>query len=117
MSWLVRVVANRYADSVRLMSVARDVRGMDGVQTCEIGMGTPANIETLARLGAKAEAGPADIMIAVQAADGAGEDALAAAERALVSAPAATTPALRRGRPRRARWSPRPGPPATPTSR
>ena len=88
MSWLVRVVANRYADSVRLMSVARDVRGMDGVQTCEIGMGTPANRETLARLGAQAEAGPADIMIAVQAADGAGEDALAAAERALVSAPA-----------------------------
>ena len=48
MSWLVRVIANRYADSVRLMSAARDVRGMDDVEACEIGIGTPANVETLA---------------------------------------------------------------------
>jgi FdrA protein len=87
-SWLVRVIPNRYADSVRLMSVARDVRAMAGVDGCEIGMGTPANLETLAALGAHAESGPADLVIAVQAGDGPGEDALAAAERALTAAPA-----------------------------
>jgi FdrA protein len=84
-SWLVRVIPNRYADSVRLMSVARDVRAMDGVDACEIGMGTPANLETLAALGAQADSGPADLVIAVQVADGVGEDAVAAAERALAS--------------------------------
>jgi FdrA protein len=91
-SWLVRVLPNRYADSVRLMSVARDVRAMDGVDGCEIAMGTPANLEALAALGAHAESGPADLVIAVEAADGLGEDALGAAERALAS-PAGAGPA------------------------
>ena len=93
MSWLVRVIPNRYADSVRLMSVARDVRAMDGVDACEIGMGTPANLETLAALGAQADSGPADLVIAVQVADGVGEDAVAAAERALASTSANGTAA------------------------
>src|SRR5436190_21542524 len=73
------------------MGVARDVRAMAGVAGCEIGMGTPANLEALAALGARAEWGPDDLVIAVQAADGAGEDALAAAERALASAPVGAT--------------------------
>ena len=50
MSWHVRVIANRYADSVRLMSIARAVRERDGVTRCELGMGTPANLEVLAGL-------------------------------------------------------------------
>jgi FdrA protein len=84
-SWQVRVIRNRYADSVRLMTVARDVRALDGVGGCEIGMGTAANLEALQRLGADADSSPADLVIAVEAADGAAGEALAAAERALLA--------------------------------
>jgi lipoate-protein ligase B len=50
-SWHVKVVANRYADSVKLMGIARGVRGRDGVDGCEMGMGTAANLEALAARG------------------------------------------------------------------
>jgi FdrA protein len=85
-SWHVRVVSNRYADSVRLMAVARELRERGEVRGCELAMGTPANLEALARLGVGAEAAPGDLVIAVDAEDPAAEAALAAAERAL-SAP------------------------------
>jgi FdrA protein len=75
----VRVVRNRYVDSVRLMKVAAEVRSQDGVTSCEAVMGTPAN---LASLGIECDAGPADVVLAV---DGP-EDALEAAERALSAA-------------------------------
>jgi len=74
----VRVLRNRYVDSVRLMKVAADVRSQDGVTSCEAVMGTPAN---LAALGIACDAGPADVVIAV---DGP-EEALDAAERALTA--------------------------------
>ena len=85
MSWHVRVITNRYADSVRLMSIARAVRERDGVTRCELGMGTPANLELLAGFGANVEATPADVVIAVDAPDGAAADALAHAEFELSS--------------------------------
>jgi FdrA protein len=75
----VRVVRNRYVDSVRLMKVAADVRSQDGVVSCEAVMGTPAN---LAALGVSPDAGPSDVVIAV---DGP-EEALDAAEAALSAA-------------------------------
>ncbi len=75
----VRVVRNRYVDSVRLMKVAADVRSRDGVVTCEAVMGTPANLRAL---GIDADAGPADVVIAVDGPD----EALDAAERALSAA-------------------------------
>jgi FdrA protein len=75
----VRVVRNRYVDSVRLMKVAADVRSRDGVVTCEAVMGTPANLRAL---GIEADAGPADVVIAVDGPD----EALDAAERALSAA-------------------------------
>jgi FdrA protein len=78
----VRVVANRYVDSVRLMKVAQGVRARDGVGACEVFMGTPANLEQLAALGARAEATPADVVIAVDGPD----EALDAAERELSQA-------------------------------
>jgi FdrA protein len=84
-SWHVRVIANRYADSVRLMSISRSVRERDGVRRCELGMGTAANIEFLAALGARADASPADVVIAVEADDGDAAPALALAERELAS--------------------------------
>ena len=85
MSWHVRVITNRYADSVRLMGVSREVRRRDGVSRCELGIGTPANLELLAGLGAVADATPADLVIAVEAEDGPADDALAYAERQLSS--------------------------------
>jgi FdrA protein len=85
-SWHVRVIPNRYADSVRLMSIARSVRARDGVARCEVGMGTPANLELLAGLGAVVDAAPGDLVIAVNGHDGATDAALAHAEQEL-SAP------------------------------
>ena len=73
---IVRVVPNRYVDSVRLMKVAQGVRSRDGVRACELVMGTPANLQ---QLGVSVEATPADVVIAV---DGP-EEALDAAEREL----------------------------------
>jgi FdrA protein len=74
----VRVVRNRYVDSVRLMKVAADARSRDGVAAFEAVMGTPAN---LAALGVSCDAGPADVVLAVDGPD----EALDAAERALTA--------------------------------
>ena len=43
----VRVVRNRYVDSVRLMKVAADARSRDGVAAFEAVMGTSANLAAL----------------------------------------------------------------------
>jgi FdrA protein len=82
-TWSVRIIRNRYVDSVRLMQVAQRVRGHDGVTRAEVAMGTQANLEAL---GVECDATPTDIVIAVQ---GGGEAALDAAEASL-SAPAAS---------------------------
>jgi FdrA protein len=82
-SWAVRVIRNRYVDSVRLMQVAQVVRGHDGVSRAEVTMGTAAN---LASLGVECDATPTDVVIAVQ---GGGDGALDAAEAEL-AAPAAS---------------------------
>jgi FdrA protein len=87
-SWAVRVVRNRYVDSVRLMRVAQDVRAGDEVRACEILAGTPANLELLSALGATAEARPTDVVIAVDVEGDGAEAALDAAAREL-EAPAA----------------------------
>jgi FdrA protein len=85
-NWHVRVIPNRYADSVRLMGVSRSVRGRDGIARCEVAMGTPANLELLAGLGAVAQAGPGDLVIAVDSEDeAAADEALADAEHMLAS--------------------------------
>jgi FdrA protein len=68
-----------------LMSIARATRDREGVTRCELAMGTPANLELLAGYGARVEATPADLVIAVEALDGAAADALAQAELELSS--------------------------------
>ena len=88
MSWRVRVVRDRYADSVRLMGIAQQARGQDGVARAEVLMGTPANLEALAALGARCDAAPTDVVIAVDAGAEMADVALDAAERE-ISAPAA----------------------------
>ena len=68
MSWHVKVIANRYADSVKLMGIARGLRERDGVGGCEMGMGTAANLEALAARGVEVSgAGPSDLSVAVDA--------------------------------------------------
>ena len=95
MSWHVRVIPNRYADSVRLMSISRAVREREGIRRCELAMGTPANLELLTGLGAIADAGPGDVVIAVEADQGAALEALATAEQELArSTRARATPGL-----------------------
>ena len=69
MSWHVEVIANRYADSVKLMGIARALRSSDGVTGCEMGMGTAANLEALAARGVQAQAGPSDLIVAVETDD------------------------------------------------
>jgi FdrA protein len=91
-SWRVQVIPNRYADSVRLMAVARVLRDRDGIRACELAMGTPANLEALERLGAAADAAPGDLVIAVDADGAAADEALADAERALSAPPGDARP-------------------------
>ncbi|HEY7619823.1 MAG TPA: hypothetical protein VH834_08625, partial [Solirubrobacteraceae bacterium] len=83
MSWQVLTLPDRYADSVRLMGIARKLRGHDGVAACEVVMGTPANLSALAALGARAEARPGDLVVAVDGEDGVGDAVLAEVERLL----------------------------------
>jgi FdrA protein len=85
MGWVVRTLPDRYADSVRLMGIARALRGRDGVAACEVAMGTPANLAALAELGAPAQATPGDVVIAVDGEGEPAEAALAEAERMLAA--------------------------------
>jgi FdrA protein len=80
MSWAVRVVRNRYVDSVKLMRIAKDLREHG---RAEVAMGTPANLETLQALGVSCDAGPTDVVIAVEG----GEDRLDAVEKELNAPP------------------------------
>jgi FdrA protein len=83
MSWQVRTLSDRYADSVRLMGIARALRARDGVTACEVVMGTPANLRALAALGASADARPGDLVVAVDGEDGLGDSVLDDVERLL----------------------------------
>jgi FdrA protein len=82
-SWQVVTLPDRYADSVRLMGIARALRDRDGVAACEVVMGTPANLSALASLGASADARPGDLVVAVDGEDGVGDAVLAEVERLL----------------------------------
>jgi FdrA protein len=90
MSWQVRTLPDRYADSVRLMGIARTLRDRDGVSACEVVIGTPANLSALAALGASAEAGPSDVVVAVDGEDGLGDAVLAEVQRLLAGGGGAT---------------------------
>src|SRR4051794_25301761 len=68
------------------MGIARALRGRDGIASCEVAMGTPANLAALAELGADASASPGDVVIAVDGDGDEAEAALAEAERMLSTA-------------------------------
>jgi FdrA protein len=74
MSWRTLVVANRYEDSVRLLALARELRGRDGVRTAEVLVGSEGNCRSLAaRHGVDVQASASDVVVAVEGDD---EDAL-----------------------------------------
>jgi FdrA protein len=100
MTWQVRIVRNRYADSVRLMAIAKELRARPQVAACEVAMGTAANLEALRALGAQAEASPADVVMAVDAEAAAAAAVLDEAEAALTAAVAAPGRAADRPPPR-----------------
>ena len=74
----VKVLRDRYVDSVVQMSASRAMMDLDGVEWAAAAMGTPANLETLAGKGFDAvEATANDCFLAVEAAsDGAADAAL-----------------------------------------
>lgn len=112
MGWQTRVVTGRYADSVRLMGVARQMRERDGIAACEVAMGTAANVAALADLGVTVDAGPGDVVIAVRGDDASAvADALADAEGALAggASPADDAPSAAAPRTLRAAVSAAPG--------
>jgi FdrA protein len=73
MNTRVEVRRGIYRDSVTLMRVSQAVASLDGVSAAIVAMATPLNLELYERLGfdqaPAAEAGPNDLLVAVQAAD------------------------------------------------
>lgn len=88
MSIRTLVKSSEYHDSVKLMLVARELTKLAGVRDAAVVMGTDANKSLLEQSGlltAESRAAtPNDLVIAVAAAEGTAEEALAAAERLLL---------------------------------
>ena len=66
------------------MGIARALRDHDGVSACEVVMGTPANLERARGAGGQRQAGPGDVVVAVDGEDGLGDTVLAEVQRLLV---------------------------------
>jgi FdrA protein len=97
MSWRSLVVENRYEDSVRLLGLARELRAREGVEAAEVVVGSVANRRLLAeRHGLAVEAGPSDVVVAVDAEGEAADSALAAALAHFEQGSAAGSPAHER---------------------
>jgi FdrA protein len=101
------VRSGAYFDSVVLMRIAAEIGGRDGVRTASLVMATASNKDVLASAGllegAAADAGPNDLVVAVDGAEDALDDALAAAEEALSAKGAPAAAAGGEGEPRRPR--------------
>ena len=99
----MRVLRDRYVDSVELLAITRRMRELEGVDFATALMGTPANLEAMQKQGLSGEAlaaGPNDLVLVARATDAAqAEHALDEAERALSpSRSAAAAPAEREPR-------------------
>jgi FdrA protein len=83
----VEIHPGRYHDSVRLMQASKALQDVEGVADALVAMATELNLGLLADMGfdmgAAADAGPNDLILALRAED---EDAIAAAHRALEDA-------------------------------
>ncbi len=107
----VEIRTGVYADSVTLLQVSRQVQQLPGVETAQVAMATPLNVEVLERMGFAVpdDAGVNHLVVAVRLAEGDGLDAvLDEVDRALTDSrrqvagpseqapPRTTTSALRR---------------------
>ncbi len=105
-----RVRGGRWADSAKMMAAARAAEALEGVDRAFCFMGTPANRDEAAGLGLTAaeidDAGPDDLVIAVQGADA--EAGVAAAESVLDAGAGAGRPAATPPGPRERSRAPRP---------
>ncbi|MEP6815656.1 MAG: FdrA family protein [Marmoricola sp.] len=74
-----------YADSVTLLQVSRAVQGVDGVDTAQVAMATPLNLDVLAQMGfTLPDSTPNDMVVAIRLTDPDALDAaLAGVEQAL----------------------------------
>jgi FdrA protein len=85
-----KLFTGRYVDSITLMRIAEEVRGIPGVSAATLVLATPANRQTLVDSGLWPpeiqRAGPEDLVIAISAADAAaGSAALERAEALLTN--------------------------------
>ncbi|MGH3508480.1 MAG: FdrA family protein, partial [Nocardioidaceae bacterium] len=86
----VEVRKGAYQDSVTLMQVSREVAGLDGVSAALVAMATELNLELLGDMGfgAPSDAGPNDLVIALETADDATRvTAVSAVDEALARRP------------------------------
>ncbi|GIH90782.1 FdrA family protein [Planobispora siamensis] len=89
---LVQVRTGVYHDSVSLMRVSQAVTGLPGVEVAVVAMATELNLGIAAELGFELPpAGPADLLVAVRAADPGAADLAAAELDRLLSGLAART--------------------------
>lgn len=82
----VELRQGQYYDSVTLMQASRTVAGTDGVETALIAMATPLNVELAEGMGFTVpQAVPAELLVALRAADQSGLDAAIVALTATLS--------------------------------
>jgi succinyl-CoA synthetase alpha subunit len=92
MASAARVFRNLYRDSVSLMQLSAKLGALAGVRQASAIMATAGNLDLLREAGlasAEVEAGPNDLLVALEGEAKALEEALAAAEAELTRAPAA----------------------------
>ena len=92
MASAARVFRNLYRDSVSLMQLSAKLGALAGVRQASAIMATAGNLDLLREAGlapAEVEAGPNDLLVALEGEEEALEAALAAAEAELTRAPAA----------------------------
>ena len=98
MASAARVFRNLYRDSVSLMQLSAKLGALAGVRQASAIMATAGNLDLLREAGlapAEVEAGPNDLLVALEGEDEALEGALAAAEAELTRRPQRRTTAVR----------------------
>jgi FdrA protein len=104
MTTVTLVRKSAYRDSVALLTVARELRAMPGVTDAAVLMATEANKALMARSGLLTEeaaaAGPNDLVVVVEAADGADAERARGRAADFLSAPPRRGQARDRARPR-----------------
>ncbi len=96
------IKASHYFDSVSLMTIARDIRALPGIEDAALVMGTEANkglLQQVSPLSVEARsASPTDLILMVKGDEAALDGALATAEKLLTKRPAAAEGAAHRPR-------------------